>query len=92
MLQYVESTDEQLGLLVCGMGIQFAGPTAGLALVHIASAYRLFDHVGPVCTLGMLLIWIYAVRRFPTPEEATYRASGVRRGVPALVGVGLRTD
>jgi hypothetical protein len=91
-LQYAGSSDEQLGMLVCGMGIQFAGPTAGLALVHITSAPRLFDHVGPVCTLATLLIWIYALRRFPTPEEPTYRAPGVRRGVPALAGVGLRTD
>jgi hypothetical protein len=92
MLQQIGSADEQLGLLVCGMGIQFAGPTSGLALVHLTSAYHLFDHVGPVCTLGMLLIWTYAVRRLPTPKEATYGASPDRREVPALAGVSLRAD
>jgi hypothetical protein len=96
MLQQIGSTDDQLGLLVCGMGIQFAGPTAGLALLHLTAggqaAYLLLHHIAPLCTLGMLLIWIYAVRRFPTSQEATYRTSRNRRGVPALAGASLRAD
>lgn len=96
MLQQVGNTDDQLGLLVCGMGIQFAGPTAALALVHLTvgrqSVYSLSDHIGALCTLGMLLTWLYAVRRLPTPKESTYRTSAHRRGVPALAGVGLRGD
>lgn len=76
MLQQVSSTNDQLGLLVCGMGIQFAGPTASLALVHLTLgqqspywqvAYSLLHHIAPLCSLGMLLTWIYAVRRLPTP-------------------------
>lgn len=96
LLQQIGSADEQLGLLVCGMGIQFAGPTAGLALVHLTVggqwAYLLLHHIAPLCTLGMLLIWMYAVRRFTTLKEPAYRASGHRGRVPALAGAGLQGD
>ncbi len=65
LLQQIESTDEELGLLVCGMGIQFAGPAATLALVHLTSAERFAQSLNsfsiPLCTLGMLLVWAYAV-------------------------------
>jgi len=96
MLHQMGSADEQLALLVCGMGIQFAGPTAGLALVHLTVggqlAYLLLHHLAPLCTLGMLLIWTYAVRRFTTVQEPNYRASGHRGTVPALAGAGLHGD
>jgi hypothetical protein len=94
MLQQIGSTDEQLGLLVCGMGIQFAGPTAGLALVHLnvagQLAYVLLHDIAPLCTLGMLLIWMYAVRRVTTLQEPAYRASGHSGRVPALAGASLQ--
>lgn len=64
MLQQAESADDELGLLVCGMGIQFAGPTVILALVRLAvrdSALQLLNFVMPICTLAMLAIWFCAL-------------------------------
>jgi hypothetical protein len=73
MLQRIEGADQELGLLVCGMGIQFAGPAASLALVHVTqgwpAAYSLLGYVMPVCTLGMLLVWLYAITA--TQKDAT---------------------
>jgi len=65
LLQQVESTDDQLGLLVCGVGIQFAGPAATMALLHLTTgehfASLLNSFTIPTCTLGMLLVWAYAI-------------------------------
>jgi hypothetical protein len=65
LLQQIESTDDQLGLLVCGVGIQFAGPTAALALLHLTGGERfaqsITTSVMPICNLGMLLVWAYAI-------------------------------
>ena len=65
MLQQIESTDDQLGLLVCGVGIQFAGPTATMALYHLTTGQRfaafLTSYTVRMCTLGMLAVWAYAV-------------------------------
>jgi membrane-associated HD superfamily phosphohydrolase len=65
LLQHIGSTDDQLGLLVCGVGIQFAGPAATLALVHLIGAVRfaqtLNSLVMRICALGMLLVWAYAI-------------------------------
>jgi len=65
LLQYIDSTDDELALLVCGVGIQFAGPTATLALLHLTAGERfaqsLTASVMPLCTLGMLLVWAYAI-------------------------------
>ena len=67
LLQQIDSADDQLGLLVCGVGIQFAGPAATLALVHLMTrqgfAESLFEFTIPLCTLGMLLVWAYAIVR-----------------------------
>jgi hypothetical protein len=69
LIQRLQSADEELALLVVGMGIQFAGPTASLALLNLARreelARFLVAYVGPVCTLGMLLTWFYALTRIP---------------------------
>jgi hypothetical protein len=85
MLQRIEGADQELGLLVCGMGIQFAGPAASLALVHVTSgwpaAYSLLGYVMPVCTLGMLLVWLYAIT--PTQKDATEGSQSPMR-VPIL--------
>ena len=85
LLQQIESTDEELGLLVCGVGIQFAGPTATLALVHLTTgegfAKSLAYLAMPLCTLGMLLVWAYAIARVQD------RASEVaRQKAPILAG------
>jgi hypothetical protein len=65
LLRYTDSRDDQLVLLVCGVGIQFAGPTATLALLHLTAGERfariLTSSVMPLCTLGMLLVWAYAI-------------------------------
>jgi len=65
MIQQLEIEDDELGLLVCGLGVQFAGEAAGLALFHVTLggnfARIFFGLLNPACTLGMLLIWIYAI-------------------------------
>ena len=67
LLQQIESSDEALGLLVCGVGIQFAGPTATFALLDLTAgndfAQSLNSVVTRLCTLGMLLVWAYAIVR-----------------------------
>jgi hypothetical protein len=86
LLQQIGSTDDQLGLLVCGMGIQFAGPTATLALLHLTgnlrSAESLTSFIMRFCTLGMLLVWAYAI--IHVKEKAT---QVTRRELPALAEV-----
>ncbi|MGE5326754.1 MAG: hypothetical protein ACM3NO_06920, partial [Deltaproteobacteria bacterium] len=67
LLKQTQSADEQLEFLVCGLGIQFAGSAASYALAFLAPlwAYRsVFNDVtAPLCTMGMLLTWFYAVAR-----------------------------
>ena len=69
-MQQIASVDEELELLVCGMGIQFAAPAAGWALMHLTPAG---DHVQnfimPLCNAGMLLTWFYAIARLPKPAS-----------------------
>jgi hypothetical protein len=88
MLQRIERADQELGLLVCGMGIQFAGPAANLALVQVTSgwpaAYSLLGYVMPVCTLGMLLVWFYAITAAHKDEKDAIRESPSRMRVPIL--------
>jgi hypothetical protein len=71
MIQQLAIDDEELGLLVCGMGVQFAGGAAILALYYLTLgeyfARGLLTLLGPACTLGMLLTWIYAVVKMPAP-------------------------
>jgi len=85
MLQRIEQADQELGLLVCGMGIQFAGPAASLALVHVtlgwAGAYSLLGYVMPVCSLGMLLVWLYSITA--AQRDATGGSRG-RLQIPIL--------
>jgi hypothetical protein len=86
LIQQIESGDEELALLVCGMGIQFAGPAANLALVYLTPGQQyagyLYAYLSPLCTLGMLLTWFYAIswleKRAPAP------ASGEIESVPVL--------
>ena len=86
LLQQIESTDDQLGLLVCGVGIQFAGPAATLALVHLTTAERFAQLLNsltiPLCTLAMLLVWAYAIIRVRDKETKV-----ARHEVPALAEV-----
>jgi hypothetical protein len=64
-IQQLAINDDELGLLVCGLGVQFAGGAACLALLHLTSADA-FSRVmamvlPPACTLGMLMTWMYAI-------------------------------
>lgn len=69
MMQQLGSTDDELELLVCGMGIQFAGPAASLALYHLTAGESFVRSLGgfviPFCTAAMLVVWLYAVKRRP---------------------------
>jgi hypothetical protein len=86
LLQHVHSTDDQLGLLVCGVGIQFAGPAATLALLRLTAGERFPESLNSLvmrlCTLGMLLVWAYAILHVKD------KATGVtRRRIPVLAEV-----
>lgn len=65
----MEIADERLGMLVCGLGIEFAGPAAGLALVFLTKGSELSRVIGvyffPLCDIGMILTWFYAIGRVP---------------------------
>ena len=68
MMQQLAIEDEELGFLVCGLGIQFAGEAAGLALYHVtgqAFASHIFGILNPICALGMYLTWVYAIMKTP---------------------------
>jgi hypothetical protein len=86
LLQYIESTDDQLGLLVCGVGIQFAGPAATLALLHLTALERFAQSLNSLvmrfCTFGMLLVWAYAIVRV---KDKTIKVT--RREIPVLAEV-----
>lgn len=73
-LQKAEHPDEELVVLVSGLGIQFAGPAAALALKYltwgIGFSNSILAYVPPLCTLGMLFIWFFAVTRPPVMVPA----------------------
>lgn len=77
MIQQLSIDDDELGLLVCGFGVQFAGEAACLAFLNLTFAeslsHLLLDLLGPVCTLGMLLIWIYAIAKTSEPVGGLVR-------------------
>jgi hypothetical protein len=83
MLQ-IDSADNELGLLVCGMGMQFAGPAASYALRHLTMTLGLtadlMHFIGPLCTAGMLSTWFYALALKPK----TSRVPVSDRLIPAL--------
>ncbi len=65
LIERIESVDDELGLLVCGVGVQVAGPTATLALLNLTRgsdfAQSLNSLVILFSTFGMLLTWSYAI-------------------------------
>jgi hypothetical protein len=87
MMQYVETADDVLPMLVCGLGLQFAGPAATMALLTLAPhnplAVALMRNLEPVCTLAMLSVWLYAVNRGPITVRRTVREG--RAAVPQQV-------
>ena len=87
MLHHMNSTDDQLELLVCGVGIQFAGPAATLALVHLTNGGRFATWLAyqtiPLCTFGMLLVWAYVLVYVPKTAGGLARRDVPLRAVPA---------
>jgi hypothetical protein len=69
----MEIADERLGLLVCGLGIEFAGPAASLAFYYLTGG-NLGSSLGvyffPLCDIGMILTWFYAISRVPGAAKA----------------------
>lgn len=65
----MDLADDRLGMLVCGLGIEFAGPAAGLALVYLTNGAEISRVIGvyffPLCDIGMILTWFYAISRVP---------------------------
>jgi len=72
LIQQLAIADDELGLLVCGLGVQFAGEAAGLALLHLTFGENfsalLLKLLAPTCTFGMLVVWAYAIAK--APQEA----------------------
>lgn len=63
-MQYVESADAVLPMLVCGLGLEFAGPAANMALVVLAPRVAFAAaYLEQASTLAMLVVWMYAVKR-----------------------------
>lgn len=93
-LQKIEGVDERLDFLVCGLGIEFAGPAANLALMYLTPGGRfagfLLTIVMPVCNIAMLMTWIYAVKQPPKMRKFPVREPGRRTPVfmdPNISGV-----
>jgi hypothetical protein len=82
LIERLQRADEQLALLVVGVGIQFAGPTASLALLNLARgqefAGSIVSYLGPLCNLGMLLTWSYALTQVPEAAGVPAREEGIR--------------
>jgi|SRR5579863_175799 len=79
MIQYVELDDEVMPMVICGLGLQFAGPAAGMALMVLAGAsvQGVAFLIDQLCSLGMLLTWLYAVNRVPGTRAVVYKPEGV---------------
>lgn len=88
-MKQIRVADEELDMLVTGLGLQFAGPAASFALNYIAPGAHtlaLMDLVMPICTLGMLLTWFYAITQMPKPARVRSR----KNVVPIAAGAPLR--
>jgi hypothetical protein len=70
----MEASDERLGMVVCGLGIEFAGPAASQALFCLTHGTEVSRVIGmyliPLCDIGMILTWFYAVSRVPDLAKA----------------------
>lgn len=85
-------SDGELGLLVCGLGIEFAGPAAGMALAYLTPGGHFAGVVTPLvaqlCNVAMFIVWLYALTRrrivsVPPAELPRQR----RREAPVLAEV-----
>jgi hypothetical protein len=90
LLQRLESKDEELAMTVCGLGIQFAGPAANFALLHLAqgnaSFKAMYQYLGVFCTIGMLATWLYAVVGVPRRAKVAREEK-----IPAWAGSAIRS-
>lgn len=84
-LQKVEGVDERLDLVVCGLGIEFAGPAANLALMYLTPGGQfagfLLTIVMPICTIAMLVTWLHAVKQPSKMRKLPGRAVSPRMPV-----------
>jgi hypothetical protein len=88
MLQQFAIDDDELGLLVCGLGVQFAGEAACFALLHLTAdqgtVKALTVFLAPSCTMAMLSIWVYALGKTPQTVSDRYQR-GQKRGLVEVV-------
>lgn len=72
MLQQWDSEDEWLNLIVCGLGIEYAGPAASMALMYLTpgghDAGLLAALTSGVCNVGMCMVWLYAMACKPASD------------------------
>jgi hypothetical protein len=91
MLAQMEKVDEDLNLLVCGLGVQFAGPAAVMALIYLTGmsthAPAFFELVAQFCNLGTWLTWFYTLTRNPREEPVSYEE---REETSAFAKVSMR--
>lgn len=94
MLQQWNSVDERLTLLVCGLGIEFAGPAANMALMYLTpggkDAGLLLALLIPLCNLGMCVVWLYAVAQKTDNEAAIHSREKDLREVAAFADVAVQ--
>jgi hypothetical protein len=80
-MQSMGIEDEELDFLVCGMGLQFAGPAACLAFAYLTRGHHydsLFTYVTQLCTSGMLLVWFYAIVGVPRGVRVRFNGEDVQ--------------
>ncbi len=91
LLQQFAIDDDELGLLVCGMGVQFAGEAACFAFLHLTAAPIVVEAVtrflAPICTLTMLSIWVYAIGKTPQTVTERYQRGPSRGLIEAVAEV-----
>lgn len=94
MLQQWDSQDDQLSLLVCGLGIEFAGPAASMALMYLTpgghDAGVLASLISGLCNLGMCMVWLYAIAQKSDHEAAIHSREKDLREVAAFADVAVQ--
>src|SRR5579875_439083 len=90
-LAQMEKVDEDLNLLVCGLGVQFAGPAAVMALIYLTGigvhAPAFFELCAQACTLATWLTWLYT---FTCKRSAESTSTEERKETSAFAKVSMR--
>jgi hypothetical protein len=80
MLQHIDCADAELNLLVSGLGIEFAGSAAAMALAALMPTWSgnvtFASFVIQISALGMCVTWLYAATR--NREKLPVRSSPTR--------------